>query len=59
MRNTVTISSRNTVVLPKYALEALGARAGDRLRVVVEGKSVRVIRVTEAEARAEQADKGR
>lgn len=47
MRNTVTISSRNMIVLPKYALDTLGAKAGDRLRVVVEGKSVRLVPVVE------------
>lgn len=58
MRNTETISNRNTIVLPKYALQALGAKAGDRLRVVVEGKTVRLIPVAAAAAPADKEGKG-
>jgi bifunctional DNA-binding transcriptional regulator/antitoxin component of YhaV-PrlF toxin-antitoxin module len=59
MRSIVTISNRNTLVLPKYVLEALGAKAGEKVAFAVEGKTVRLIHVTEAEgARVDQAGKG-
>ena len=41
------------IALPKYALEALGAKAGDQLGIVVEGKAIRLIRVAQASAPAQ------
>jgi AbrB family looped-hinge helix DNA binding protein len=35
-----TISSKNQIVLPKEAREALGLKAGDKVLVVVHGESV-------------------
>jgi AbrB family looped-hinge helix DNA binding protein len=38
-----TISSKNQIVVPKEAREALGVRAGDKLLVVVRGSSVVIL----------------
>jgi AbrB family looped-hinge helix DNA binding protein len=35
-----TISSKNQIVIPREAREALGLRAGDKVLVVVRGKRV-------------------
>lgn len=40
----VTLSSKNQVVIPREAREALGAKAGDKLLVVVRGGHVIVLR---------------
>ena len=39
---SVKMSSKNQIVVPKPARDALGLRAGDRLAVTVEGESVRM-----------------
>ncbi len=39
---SVKMSSKNQIVVPKPAREALGLRPGDRLAVTVEGESVRM-----------------
>ena len=33
----ITLSSKNQIVIPREAREALGLKAGDKLEVVVEG----------------------
>lgn len=38
-----TLSSKNQIVVPREAREALGVKAGDRLLVVVQGKSVTIM----------------
>jgi AbrB family looped-hinge helix DNA binding protein len=38
-----TVSSKNQIVIPKEARKALNAKPGDKLLVVVEGKSVYLI----------------
>lgn len=38
-----TISSKNQIVIPREAREALGLRAGDKVLVVVRGKRVLVL----------------
>jgi len=38
-----TVSSRNQIVIPREAREALGLRAGDKVLVVVRGKRVLVL----------------
>ena len=58
MRNTVTISHRNMISLPKYALEALGAKAGDQLGLALDGKTVRLIRVGGPEAAPKAREQG-
>jgi AbrB family looped-hinge helix DNA binding protein len=35
-----TVSSKNQIVIPREAREALGLRAGDKVLVVVRGKKV-------------------
>ena len=37
---TATVSSKNQIVIPREAREALGLKAGDKLLVVVRGKRV-------------------
>jgi AbrB family looped-hinge helix DNA binding protein len=39
----VTLSSKNQIVIPKEAREALGVKAGDQLLVVVRGERVIVL----------------
>jgi AbrB family looped-hinge helix DNA binding protein len=39
----VTLSSKNQIVIPREAREALGVRAGDQLLVVVRGQKAIVI----------------
>ena len=38
-----TLSSKNQIVIPKEAREALGLKAGDKLLVVVHGKTLTVL----------------
>jgi AbrB family looped-hinge helix DNA binding protein len=38
-----TISSKNQIVIPREAREALGLRSGDKVLVVVRGKKVLVL----------------
>jgi AbrB family looped-hinge helix DNA binding protein len=38
-----TLSSRNQIVVPREAREALGARPGDKLLVVVRGNTVVIL----------------
>ena len=38
-----TLSSKNQIVIPREAREALGVKAGDKLLVVVQGDSVIVM----------------
>jgi AbrB family looped-hinge helix DNA binding protein len=40
---TAKLSSRNQMVLPKAAREALGVKPGDNVLVIVEGDSVRLM----------------
>ena len=40
---TVTLSSKNQIVIPREAREALGVKAGDQLLVVVQGDKVIVL----------------
>jgi AbrB family looped-hinge helix DNA binding protein len=44
----VTLSARNQIVIPREAREALGAKAGDQLLVVVRGDKVIVIQKPKA-----------
>jgi AbrB family looped-hinge helix DNA binding protein len=37
---TATVSSKNQIVIPREAREALGLRAGDKVLVVVRGNRV-------------------
>ena len=39
----VKVSSKNQIVIPREAREALGVKAGDRLLVVVHGNRVMVL----------------
>ena len=39
----VTLSSRNQIVLPREARDALGVRPGDRLLVVARGERVVIL----------------
>ncbi|MXW65639.1 MAG: AbrB/MazE/SpoVT family DNA-binding domain-containing protein [Gemmatimonadales bacterium] len=39
---SVKMSSKNQIVVPKAAREALGLRPGDRLAVSVDGETVRM-----------------
>jgi AbrB family looped-hinge helix DNA binding protein len=39
-----TLSSKNQIVIPREAREALGLKAGDKLLVVAQGESVIVLR---------------
>jgi AbrB family looped-hinge helix DNA binding protein len=39
----VTISTKNQIVVPREAREALGVKAGDRLLVVVRGNRVVIL----------------
>ena len=43
-----TLSSKNQVVIPREAREALGVKAGDQLLVVVRGDRVIVLRKPKA-----------
>lgn len=38
-----TVSSKNQIVIPREAREALGLKAGDKVLVVVRGKRVLVL----------------
>jgi AbrB family looped-hinge helix DNA binding protein len=38
-----TLSSKNQIVVPREAREALGVQAGDKLLVVVRGESVVIL----------------
>jgi AbrB family looped-hinge helix DNA binding protein len=38
-----TLSSKNQIVVPREAREALGVHAGDRLLVVVRGRTVVIL----------------
>jgi AbrB family looped-hinge helix DNA binding protein len=38
-----TLSSKNQIVIPREAREALGVHSGDKLLVVVRGKSVVIL----------------
>jgi AbrB family looped-hinge helix DNA binding protein len=38
-----TVSSKNQIVIPREAREALGLRAGDQVLVVVRGKRVLIL----------------
>jgi AbrB family looped-hinge helix DNA binding protein len=38
-----TVSSKNQIVIPREAREALGLRAGDKVLVVIRGKRVLVL----------------
>jgi len=40
---TATLSSKNQIVIPREAREALGVKAGDQLLVVVQGDKVIVL----------------
>jgi len=46
------LSSRNQIVLPREAREALGVKAGDQLLVVVHGERLIVIEKPKAHHRA-------
>ena len=39
-----TLSSKNQIVVPREAREALGVRPGDKLLVAVRGKTVVILR---------------
>ena len=39
----VTISSKNQIVIPREAREALGVKSGDKLLVIVRGKRAVVL----------------
>jgi AbrB family looped-hinge helix DNA binding protein len=43
-----TLSSKNQIVIPREAREALGVKAGDKLLVVVRGDSVIVLQKPDA-----------
>jgi AbrB family looped-hinge helix DNA binding protein len=43
-----TVSSKNQIVIPREAREALGLRAGDKVLVVVRGKRVLVLQKPES-----------
>jgi AbrB family looped-hinge helix DNA binding protein len=43
-----TVSSKNQIVIPREAREALGLSAGDRVLVVVRGKRVLVLQKPES-----------
>jgi AbrB family looped-hinge helix DNA binding protein len=44
----VTISSKNQIVIPRHAREALRVKAGDKLLVVVRGDKVIVLQKPKA-----------
>jgi AbrB family looped-hinge helix DNA binding protein len=44
----VTISTKNQIVIPREAREALGVKSGDRLLVVVRGNRVIVLQKPES-----------
>lgn len=48
MATEVTISSKNQIVLPREAREALGVKPGDKLLVVVHGNGVMAIEKPES-----------
>lgn len=43
MAQFATVSSKNQIVIPREAREALGVKAGDKLLVVVRGKTVIIL----------------
>jgi AbrB family looped-hinge helix DNA binding protein len=47
-----TLSSKNQIVIPREAREALGLKAGDKLLVVTRGDSVIVLQKPRAHQRA-------
>jgi AbrB family looped-hinge helix DNA binding protein len=47
-----TISSKNQIVIPREAREALGLSAGDKVLVVVRGKRVLVLQKPRSHAAA-------
>jgi len=47
-----TVSTKNQIVIPREAREALGVKAGDKLLVVVRGDSVVVIEKPKSHAHA-------
>jgi AbrB family looped-hinge helix DNA binding protein len=48
----VTVSSKNQIVIPREARQALGVKAGDRLLVVPRGDHVIVLQRPESHQRA-------
>jgi len=44
----ITLSSKNQIVIPREAREALGLKAGDKLLVVVRGNKVIVLQKPES-----------
>lgn len=47
-----TLSSKNQIVIPKEAREALGLKSGDKLLIVVRNKRVVVLQKPESPHRA-------
>ena len=47
-----TLSSKNQIVIPKEAREALGLKSGDKLLIVVRGSRVIVLQKPESPHRA-------
>lgn len=47
-----TLSSKNQIVIPKEAREALGIKSGDKMVIVVRGKTVIVLQKPDARHRA-------
>jgi AbrB family looped-hinge helix DNA binding protein len=47
-----TVSSKNQIVIPREAREALGLRSGDKVLVVVRGKRVLVLQKPESHREA-------
>jgi len=45
---TATVSSKNQIVIPREARDALDLRAGDKVLVVVRGKRVLVLQKPES-----------
>ena len=43
-----TLSSKNQIVIPKEAREALGIKSGDKMVIVVRGKTVIVLQKPDA-----------
>ena len=50
--NEVKLSTKNQIVIPREAREALGVKAGDRLLVVVQGETVVLLPKSKKYARA-------
>lgn len=47
-----TISSKNQIVIPREAREALGVKAGDKVLVVIRGGNVLVLQKPESHSSA-------